>query len=134
MSRRRYNTRSGCRVQDKMPSCSENTINMMVDRIPETTLLTTQRESLPLSQPVVNEVDIFSVQDHISHPSEEVIAVTWVDSEVIEKSGRNLFGKEIQTDILQDVLTSFRVSKSTSPPPIPLCRLIVNVRYFFSMS
>lgn len=41
-------------------------------------------------------------------------------------SGVRLYGKVIETDMLQDVIASFRVVKGVPPPPVPLCRLLVN--------
>ncbi|KAJ7531102.1 hypothetical protein O6H91_14G032300 [Diphasiastrum complanatum] len=38
----------------------------------------------------------------------------------------SLSGKVFETDMLQDVVASLRVVKSVPPPPIPLCRLVVN--------
>lgn len=43
-----------------------------------------------------------------------------------KKSMAFTFGKVIETRILQDVVSGFRVLKSTPPPPIPLCRLVRN--------
>lgn len=125
MSASRYNLRSTC--QDPCPSSqvSEETVDGFPAHVNvDASQMTQHIPEIDDVHAMGDEVDPLHVSEDPSHIVEDN------ETSNIEPTrshhGIRHYGKVIQTDVLQDVIASLRVCKSTPPPPVPLCRLVVN--------
>lgn len=101
--------------------------------------VTTLHATLNQHTEIVNRLPAINESDPSLHDASEVVRVaSGLDKDAGEtnrsasESGQDkthavrAYGKVIHTDVLQDVLRSFRVCNNTPPPSVPLCRLVLN--------
>ncbi|KAJ7528213.1 hypothetical protein O6H91_16G090300 [Diphasiastrum complanatum] len=130
MSASRYNLRSTCFEPCPSSQVSKETMDGNV---------TTLRSTLIQPADTVNRLPAVHESDPFLHNASEVERVASGLEKDASETNRSAskfghdkthalhaYGKVIHTNVLQDVLRSFRVCNNTPPPPVPLCHLVLN--------